>query len=336
MAIPQYYNNPQAYMGFVGFLRLQSGINNNSPLTVRATTADIALSQEVTTEDVIDSRFDRTVYRLGPKIVEGSVVFPAVYDAQSGANAVDALYRYAVVRTATGLLNDFNLDVKYAEDSIPNAASFTYQGCIANTFQFAVTQQELVNITVDMIGIDRVPEQPGWTPPSAAELTNTRIITWNDARIEIREGSRGGFENGYIGGQFMRSFEVNINNNAERFYTLNKALFPQAIAPTKRDVEGNIVLMGRHQDLANLALSNENYCAEDTEIAFGFVSQGTQEACNTAFGVVLPNVVFQIEEIGLTVDLLETTVSWRSLPAAGTGISDPLISSLDTGVTFNY
>lgn len=334
MAIPIYYNNPQAYMGFVGFLRLQPGIYNANPLTVRCSSADIGLSQEVTTEDLIDSRFDRTVYRLGPQIVEGSVVFPAVYDAQSGANVVDALYRYAIVRDSTGLLHDFTLDIKYAEDSIPNAASFTYVGCIANTFQFSVTQSELIQITTDMIGLTRESEQPGWTPPSATDLTTTRVVTWNDARVEIREGTRGGF--GFIGGQYMRSFEANINNNAERFYTLNKELFPQAIAPTKRDVDGNIVFMGRHQDLANLALSNENYCAEDTEIAFGFTSQGTQEACNTSFAVVLPNVVFQIEEIGLTTDLLETTVNFRSLPAAGTGIDDPLVTSLDDAVTFNY
>ena len=142
MALPHgYYNNPPAYMGFVGFVKLRTGnvvgtsqADSNythEDMIIRATSADLNLSQEVSKPDVIDSRYDRTVYQLGPKIIEGTVAFPAVYDLQGGASIVEALYRYAITRNTSGLLSDFNLDVKYASSqTAPNVADFIYYGNI--------------------------------------------------------------------------------------------------------------------------------------------------------------------------------------------------------------
>ena len=341
------YGNPPAYMGFVGFLRFQAGnvllgggstAYNHDAMTVRATSADINVSQEVTKPDVIDSRYDRTVYQLGPKLVDGTIAFPAVYDQQGGANIVEALYRYAVTRAdLDGLLSAFNLEVKYAINSDPNESNFIYRGCIANTFQFSVAQEDTVNISVGVIGIERqlatsetsALTNGNWSPPTADEISNTRIVTWNDARVEIREGViRPGIS--IIDGDYVRTFECNINNNAERFYTLNKELFPQAIAPTKRDIDGSMEMMGRHKYLAELAWDNQRYCQEDTSIAFGFKPQVTLAACNSEFTVLLPNIVFEIEEMALTNDLFVTTLNWHCLPAAGTGIDDPLIANINT------
>ena len=340
MALPHpYYNNPPAYMGFVGFLKLRTGNvvgttqadsnYSHGEMIVRANSADINLSQDVTKPDVIDSRYDRTVYQLGPKVIEGSFSFPAVYDAQSGANIVEALYRYAITRNSSGLLSPFDLDVKYASsNSAPNVSDFIYFGNIVNSWTFSVSNEDVVTINVDMIGLTREFNESTIIP--AADLTNTRIVTWNDARVEIS----GGRITNTIGGQFVRAFEATVANNAERFYTLNKNLFAQAIAPTKRDITGNITLMGRHQDLANLALSNESYCSEAVQVKFGFETLATGEGCESTFGVTLPNCVFQIEEMSLSNELFETRVDWHSLPAAGTGIDDPLIANL--GATFTY
>lgn len=331
---------PPAYMGFVGFVRLVGGTIpaggggdnfTHGNMIVRATSADINVTQEITKPDIIDSRYDKTVYQLGPKIVEGNIGFPAVYDQQGGANIVNALYRYAVTRgQIDGLLSPFDLEVKYATSNNLNAGSFSYPGCIANTFQFSVTQEDVVNISVDIIGIRRDTLTENDTPaPSATDLTNTRIVTWNDARVEIRGGTA--FET--IGGQFVRSFEANINNAAERFYTLNALLAPQAIAPTKRDIDGTIELLGRHSDLADSAFNNENYCNATIGIAFGFVPKGSIGDCNSSFSVLLPNCIFEIEEMSLSVDLFVTTMNWHSLPAAGTGIDDPLLTNMNN-VTF--
>tara|TARA_Y100000310_G_scaffold308873_1_gene352424 strand:+ start:3461 stop:4540 length:1080 start_codon:yes stop_codon:yes gene_type:complete len=349
-----FFGSPPAYLGFIGFVRFQQApINSELPTdaktmpsaVIRATSADIALSQEITRPDVIDSRYDRTLYQLGPQLVEGNVSFPATYDigsttALTGSNValVEGLYRLAVSRTpGAGLLNPIDIDIKYAENSLSNEAGFIYDQCILNTWQFSVTQSELVNISIDVVGVTReLATEAQLTPPGTDVLQNTRIVTWNDARVEVREGSRGGF--GTISGEFIRSFEANINNNVNRYYTLNGRLFPQAIAPTKRDVSGSMVLIGRHKDLGGLAVSNENFCAEDTQVAFGFATNVTNadpdRDCAAGFGVTMPNVVFEIETIGLTNDLFESTVNWHALLASGTGTGeqDIMLSTLDTTV----
>lgn len=339
-----FYGNPPAYMGYVGFIRLlgggltgAGGAFTHNDMIVRATSADLALKQEISSPEVIDSRYDKTVYQLGPKTVEGTIAFPAVYDLQGGANIVDALYRYAVIRDPNGLMFPLDFDVKYAVTNNPNVASFQYQGCIVNTFQFSVTQSEVVNISSGVIGLNRT-ETTEFAVPSATQIQNTRIVTWADARVQLY----GGALSNVIGGQYVRNFEININNNAERYYTLNKYLFPQAIAPRKRDINGSIGILGRHNDLGALALSNEERCSESTKVAWGFQPDISQEECNSSFVIITPNVVFQIEEMSLTNDLFETTVNFISLPAAGTGIDDPLdptsaaFTALSAGFTFDY
>ncbi len=361
-------NNPPAYMGFVGFAKVLGGtINGNNvgvaavnhdSYTIRATTVDINLTQEISKPDVVDSRYDRTVYQLGPKLVDGSVAFPALYEIPAGQTVTlfEILYRYAATRADDGLLSTFDMEVKYAPSStLPNEAEFKYQGCIVNTWQFAVAQSDVVTCSFDLIGVDRTPPQSlPMLPParsanpdgsaaceggtadttydSNSNFGTTRIVTWNDARVELS----GGRLTSSIGGQFIRSFEANINNDAERFYTLNTQLFAQAIAPRKRDVTGNIVLMGRHTNLGSIALSNQEHCTEYSNVKFGYATSDTGDGCgNSSFNVILPNTIFEIEEMSLSNDIFETTVNWHSLPAAGSGVCDPLLATLNTA-TFDY
>jgi hypothetical protein len=353
-----FWNNPRATMGFVGFVRVQPGtikgnadgasyINHGSYL-IRATSADINLSQDISKPDVIDSRYDRSVYQLGPKMVDGSFGFPAVYEVPTGQQMTvfETLYRYAVTRDEFGLLSPFELNVKYSAASSweNNEADFKYTGCMANTWQFSVSQSDVVTCTVGVLGVNREtlgalnpPNRSdtactGSSTSETASIGTTRIVTWNDARVEMS----GGRLSSSIGGQYVRSFEANVNNDAERYFTLNTKLFVQAIAPRKREISGNIVLMGRHQALANLALNNEFNCTETTNIKFGFATPGTGEGCSeSTFNVTMPNSIFEIEEMSLTNDLFETTVNWHSLPAAGTGTCDPMLASLGS-TTFDY
>ena len=357
------FNNPPAYMGFVGFVRLKSGmitgdVTDGSTVDIpvdyiiRARSASINVTQEITAEDVIDSRYDKGVYRLGPKNIDGNLDFPAVYDRPSGADRgiVEILYRYAVTRRSNGSLNDFNMDVKYAPSaSLPNQAEFTYKTCIINTWKFSVAQQEIVSCAVDIIGLSRdsalgldAPARKDdnvCTPlgdTSNGEIGNTRVVTWNDARIELVNSAWADV----IGGEYVRSYEVNINNNAERFYTMNANLFAQAIAPRKRDISGTMAIMGRHQILANQAYNNDLRCSESSQVRFGFVTSATDSSCdtNSGFAVTIPNVVFRIEELSLTNDIFETQVQWIAFPNAGNGVCDPLISSIvqDPNSLFTY
>lgn len=339
MPLPhEFYNNPPAYMGFVGYVRINPGSiqggdssYNHSDMIIRATTANLNVNQEIDKPNVVDSRYDRTAYRLGPKTIDGDIEFPATYDMQNNTDSVvEAMYRYAVTRNEQGLLNPFDVDVKYATSkSAPNQADFTYQGCIANSFGFSVTNGEMVEISTNIIGINRIPNNA--VVIERERLSNTRVVTWNDARVELA----GGRLNKPIGGQFVRIFNVNIDNDAERFYTLNKELFAQAIAPKKRDVTGSLTLMGRHQELADMAYTNEDYCSAEAEINFGFKTKGIGSNCEASFTTNIPNVVFEIETMSLGNDLFETEVNWHSLPAAGTGINDPLLENINN-VLFNY
>lgn len=309
MATNPFFEQPPAYMGYVGFVNVDGNI-------IRATSADIKLSQEITKPDVVDGRMDRTVYGLGPQEVGGSIAFPAIYDNAGGTTTVENMWNKVCRRTDIGTLQSFPIEVKYAQTGTYNSSSFSYDNCVANSLQFSVTQSDNMNISMDVIGLTRTPvsidtvDYPGAPNPAATD--NSRVVTWADSRIEINEGGRPIGLGGQIGGQFIRSFEVNVANNVERFYTLNKALFAQAIAPTKRDITGNIVFIGRLDGLAQLALTNEDYAYEDTDIRFGF----KPSIGSTEFIRRLPNVIFQIEEMSITNNLFETTMNWHSLPAA--------------------
>lgn len=345
-------NNPRAFMGFVGFVKIGSNvapstniINGNSdgasaisfnPYTIRATSADVNLTQEITKPDVIDSRYDRSVYQLGPKLVDGSVSFPVVYEVPTNNTLTlfEILYRFAVTRDDNGELSPFDMEVRY--DSSGNA-DFKYVGCIVNTWKFAVAQSDVVTCDFDIIGIDREPSEinpptrgdeacTGSSTPNSDTLGLSRIVTWNDARVEL-SGGRIGTGSDAIGGQFVRTFECNINNDAERFYSLNTVLAPQHIAARKRDVSGSMTLIGRHPALSDVALKNQDNCTESTNILFGYRTASGGEGCSeSTFDVTLPNVVFEIETLSLTNDIFESTINWHSLPSAGTGVCDPMLT----------
>jgi hypothetical protein len=376
--------NPPAYMGFVGFVKIVPSTSgaytiSDVPHLIRTTSADINLKQDVTTPDVIDSRYDRTVYQLGPMTVDGSVSFPAIYQLPNNATYTpfELMYRYAATRSsglksdtapiAEGGLNQFDMMVKYASSfTEPNEAEFNYKNCIVNTWKFSVNQSDLVTCDVDIIGINREDIAGTMKPPCRSDnvcstsgsncdstegfsIGTTRVVTWNDARVQLggpdssSDGDNLFATNdntlGYIGGEYIRTFEANINNDAERFYTLNAHLYAQAIAPRKREVSGSMTLMGRHQTLSNIAVNNQLNCTANSTIKFGYVLSvpGSGVGCTglSGFNTTFPNVVFEIETMSLTNDLFESTVNWKSLPGAGTGVCDPLVDSCGN-TSFSY
>ena len=303
------FGTPPAFMGFVGFVRFLIPGHNT---VVRANSADIKLSQEVIKPDVIDSRFDRTVYQLGPKIVEGAVEFPAIFDSGTTdaiSDVASILYELAVVRDTFGKLSVLDIQVKYTFEN----ASFVYPNCSINNWRFSVAQSDVVTIGIDVIGGVRGNEtriQETLTEPSESSMALTRIVTWNDAVFRIF-GGEGQLD---IGGEFIRTFDVEIANDAERFYSLNGLLLPQDIAPRKREVTGSIVLMGRHPALGPYSETNQDRCTESTWLKFGYQISNPQ--CGAGFYTVLPNTVFQIEEVALTNDIFETTVNYHNFPVA--------------------
>jgi len=313
------FGSPPAFMGYVGFVRFGPSDTD----LVRATSADIRLSQEIIKPDLIDSRFDRTTYQLGPKIVEGSAEFPAIFDSGgtgSSNDVAEKLYRLACQRDASGKIGSTEIAVKYTSQS----ASFRFPGCIVNNWRFAVAQSDVINIGIDVIGIDRV--STDLTEPGDDEFKTTRIVTWNDAVFSIDEADG---TTSVVSSEYIRNFDIEIANDAERFYTLNGKLSPQDIAPRKRDVTGSLTIMGRHPSLSSIAEDNENRCTEDRTMVFGY--NISAPSCGTGFKVRLKDLVFEIEEMSLTNDLFETTVNYTSFPGGRLLLAeDPLISGVNS------
>ena len=294
---------PWASLGFVGYVIFEGAGSSGSPIHVRATSCDLKLTQTVEKPDVVDSKYDKTVYQLGPKEVGGSVAFPAVHEDTE--TSIQAMWRRAVRRDANGRLSDMNVVVKYADYN----AIFRYGGCIVDTFEFNVAQGDVVNVTTGIIGINR---------EAAADrvieygFRNSRIVTWNDATVQI--GNTAGILDDDIPSSHIREFTATLNNNSDRFYTLNGRLEPQDVAATKRDIDGSVVVMGRHPSLGNLAITNETRCTERSFIRFGYSLQTGE--CVGSWFIKLPGCVFEVEEIALTNELFETTINWHALTGA--------------------
>ena len=317
--LPATFGNPAASLGFVGFVKFGGSVGGAADQgLVRATACDLRLMQEVTAPDVVDSTFDKTVWQLGPKLVEGTIDFPAIFARDSTGNTIaETLFDLAVQRDSSGKLQIIPISVKYTSSN----AAFDYSSCIVDSYTFSVTQSDVVSISVNIVGGGRKDNETLVDP--GQEIKNTRIVTWNDAVVTL---DLIGNSSSTIGGEFVRSFEMTLANNADRFYTLNGALAPQDIAPTKREVAGSVTLMGRHPGLGIHAEDNEERCFDDSTIQFGYDIGSVEGNCGGAFLRTLPSVVFQIEELALTNDLFETNISWKSFPAANLPASDPLLS----------
>ena len=298
-------------MGFVGFVRFEFPDAN---VVVRATSADPKLMQEITKPDTIDGRFDRSIIALGPQIVEGSVEYPAIMERAGGNQDPSArLYIACVGRETTnsprfGQLrntNVFNLATRYTSQF----AEFRFSDCIVNTWKFSVAQSEQVKINIGLIGRTRDAATIGpMTTGSPGFPANARAVTWNDAIVSVI-GSQG---LGNISGDYIRSFEVTYNNNADRVYSLNRTLAPQDIVVKKRDIDGRLVFLGRQEGLSQQAITNEDRCYATSQVQFGY--DLSHADCNSVFLVNIPNIWFRIEELALTNDVFETTVQFHSLP----------------------
>jgi len=308
----------QASMGFVGSVTFKninvSGINDN--VTVRATSADIRASQEITFPDVVDGRMDRTVYQLGPRIVEGNISFPLVHEGgQQGDTGKPCgtevshgqiFWEMATARDPVGRIINGNLGVaiRYTDNT-----AFLYPGGLINNMTMSVTQESTVDMSLDIIAGKSITGNVRETDPSIGTDTDflapARIVTWNDFVVHIY-----GDSDVLVSGQEIRSFEASVNNNAQRFYTLNNRLSPQDIAAGKRVIEGNVAIMGYHQGLSALAYTNDIRYTSNSKVGFGYTLGGSS---SPVFSTVVKGVVFEIEEIAITNDLVETRVPWYGM-----------------------
>jgi len=310
---------PTAQMGFVGSVRFSGG-SIGQEIFVRAKSCDIRAKQEITYPDVVDGRIDNTLYQIGPRMVDGNCEFPLVHEGiQNGTqkncgeaqatcetNLANRLWNIAAKRDQVGrLVNQFNVDVRYTDNT-----AYRYPNCIINTMKINVTQGQEVNVGFGVIGGANVTDNVRESLTDQRDptfLSPARIVTWNDFRLNVfvRE------ESIVVPGSYIRSFEVTLNNNADRFYTLNGKLVPQDITARKRAIEGSIALMGfANKQFHDFIYNNQTRFTSQTKIQFGYtLGSSTVPYWATA----LWGVIFQIEEVAISNDIIETRVPFRAL-----------------------
>jgi hypothetical protein len=313
--------NTQAQVGYIGSVQLQpeTGSDTSSKIVVRVTSSDIRTSQDIQYPDVVDSRVDNTIYQVGPKVTGGNLSFPLVHEGSSlGSLSASCtsdtdtlaakLWQFAAQRDGYGrMANRLSAHVRYADNT-----AFTYPGCYVNSMTWNVVQQDVVNVTAELFGgSNPLLPDPNRTNYSGdanpSFLSPARVVTWNDAQIEVFNdtGSR------ILSGQSIREFNLTVNNALERVYTMNGKLAVQDIVPKKRELSGTIKCLGREILLATQAYNNDQNFTSNSAIAFGYTlgSNAAQAFWATAFY----GVIFMIEEMAVTTGIFETTHNWRAL-----------------------
>lgn len=347
-----------ANMGWVGFVVMRSNKLGASNI-LRVNSADINLKQDITLPDVIDGRIDKTIYQMGPKIVEGSLSMPIVADVNDpdlycigdacgcptvndltdasgvAGGLLTNLWCWATARGNHGrlLFDDMQLDVRYA-----NHSAFTFDSAVVNSLGFTVTQSDAINFDVNVLARSRIRPNNALAEPVITDfLSPARVLTWNDFTVNGVRGCYGGNGQDLFYSNQVQEFTMEINNNAERYFSLQGSLFPMDINVGKREVTGSLTLMGLSRRLQELAETNQNRFTEKNEIRFGFfigndtspttVVPGVRPSFESRdwragisswpvdpiFGRRLTGVVFQIEEMALSNELYTTKVNWLAL-----------------------
>jgi hypothetical protein len=350
------------YIGYVKFDDLQAvaGASAVNPW-IRADSVGLALKQSIEPLELIDARYDRTVYKLGPKEIDGDISFPAIH--QDGVGVTQAIWRMAMMRDLNGDMQyDTDIKVKYAGplgSSANSSVLFNYTGCKVNTFEINITQSEQLNLSLGVIGIARVKgdvdDEEGLDAPVYA-TRNSRVVTWNDAVVgfAIPTGS-GLIDETTITGENIRSLTCQVNNNIDRFYSLNQSLFPVSVIPKKREITGTIETLGRIDELGQIAVSNDTRCSEFSNVFFGYRLDGSgYYSCAGGWYVNLPGVVFEIEQMSLSTSEFTTQINYHALTGAkqntafdtdytvedytipAGGVDPDVIYDADNGVTTDF
>lgn len=295
-----------ANMGYVGFVQIESALLaqklGTSALgqTLRVSNFNVQLKQDIDKPPVIDGRIDRTVYRLGPKMIDGAMSMPVVVDTferdtcptqssliSSGENSAAGkvmllMWCWSTSRSPEGRMayDDVMLNVRYA-----NHAAFTYDRCMVNSMSLRVAQGDMLTMETNIIGRARNPMNADPTVAASASglpqltdfLAPARVLTWNDVTVTGITGCSGmnpGTPLFYS--NTIRNWDLTIANNLDRFYTLNGSLYPTDVNAAVRDVTGSLEFMGLPETLRQHTSGNsattglQSHFTEKNELRFAF------------------------------------------------------------------
>jgi len=190
-----------------------------------------------------------------------------------------------------------------------------------------VEKEDVVTWDIDIIGEERERfADPTSKPPISNFLSPARVLTWNDATISGFKGCGSG-DNQLFGSAQVRSFTFELNNNAERYYSLNGRLFPVDINVSKREITGSLTLLGLQEQLRLRAENQQDEFTRKDEIRVQlfigdeadlgsrdwFADSDTPPGSNAIWFNKFMGVIFKIETMSLTNEVYETEVEWISL-----------------------
>jgi hypothetical protein len=242
------------------------------------------------------------------------------------------------------LYDDTQMVIRYA-----NHAAFLFDRVLVNIFGVTITQSDMITMDIGVIGRSRAPFVNPYLHNSQVQgaayttgyadivdfLSPARVLTWNDAWVYSKSdwGCSGSSDNFLFRSGQVREFSFEINNNADRFFSLNGSLFPMDINVGKREITGTVKLMGLADKLHQRAATNQDrFTSKDCIFLSLYIGRDTFNTAydppfetsvrnwddgNTNDGAIwrkrFDGVIYQIEEMSLSNELYETTANWFAL-----------------------
>jgi hypothetical protein len=238
--------------GFRGYAEIDSSATEgvSEDHKVRFSSFGINANQDVEAPEMVMGDDTHDAWAYGKIDVNGSISGPVT---ESTGVFIDALEANLVEDSGA------TINVKYYR-----GYTRTFTGCRLNQYTFTVNAGEVVNFTLDIIGVT---VQPGPGLDIMSGYTKgEKLITWDKASIRV--GDLHLDDNGtpnyqtldYYGG--LQSFTFTASNNFQRQFVLGRSDLFGDLVEGMKDVTGNIVSYEEKASEANTIASGQNFWDE--------------------------------------------------------------------------
>tara|TARA_Y100000034_G_C6896101_1_gene413157 strand:- start:735 stop:1772 length:1038 start_codon:yes stop_codon:yes gene_type:complete len=313
---PPINNAFPAHAGFSGAVMYSAAGSN---YLIRAKDCSVNAKQEINAIDDIDGAIDKTRYTLSPYQIEGSLSFALDQSQTADSFAVfEQLFKDAVERDSHGNMlsksTDRSLHVRYYP-----GASYTYLHVLIDQLSLEVSEGSELTASATVKGRGRTDvAQAVPNLDSGQDLAPVRAIMFNDISVTFSPSTISGANT--IDSSFtstvVQSFKLDIANNTDFVYTLASSLSPYDIIAKKRDITGSITFLGKNDQLAPFATMHEHSAQSAVDMTFSIKFSADAPPVDL---FQLKGVVFQIEEISVSNDLITSTMNYRAYGEQGFG-----------------
>jgi hypothetical protein len=229
--------------GFRGYAEID-GTNNK----LRFNSFGVNATQDVEAPDMVMGDDTHDAWAYGKIDVAGSISGPVT---ESTGAFIDALEANLVEEDGA------TINVKYYD-----GYTRTFTGVRLNSYSFNVSAGEVVQFTIDLIGItveDGPADMQGYTK-------GEKLVTWDKSSIRVGDlhfdenGEPNYTALGFYNG--LQSFSFTASNNFQRQFVLGRSDLFGDLVEGMKDVTGNIVSYQDKASEANTIASGVNYWDE--------------------------------------------------------------------------